>query len=210
MILGLSGLAGALLVAIGVTQADAWGPVALAFGLMFVVAGPVLGWMISHPASPIQTEVGASRTARAKGIGDLSALKALTPGEFEEFTRLLFGASGLYHDIRRTGGSGDGGIDLTMRDGAGNLVVVQCKRYHGTVSPAVVRDLYGVMERNRAREAYLVTTGRVSRAAQEWIGDRPLHVWGDERLLRYSERFLRESFAETIKRATGRPGAPGS
>ena len=134
--------------------------------------------------------------------GDLLAsLQALSPAQFEEFACLLLTASGLYHDVQVVGASGDQGIDLTMRDGGGNLCVVQCKRYKGTVSPSVVRELYGVMARTGAREAFLITTGRVSSTAQAWIGAKPVHIWDAERLLAYARRYLDAEFAETIKRA---------
>jgi restriction endonuclease len=133
--------------------------------------------------------------------GPLASLQALSPAQFEEFARLLLVASGLYHDVQVVGASGDQGIDLTMRDAGGNLCVVQCKRYKGTVAPGVVRELYGVMARTGAREAYLITTGRVSSAAQAWIGAKPVHVWDAERLLTYARRYLGADFAGTIKRA---------
>src|SRR5205085_956437 len=84
-------------------------------------------------------------------------------------------------DVRRVGRSGDGGIDLVMRDHAGRLCLAQCKRYRATVPPSVVRDLYGVMVRHGAGEAYLITTGRVTAAAQAWPGAEPLHVRDAER-----------------------------
>ena len=131
----------------------------------------------------------------------LASLQALSPAQFEEFARLLLTASGLYHDVQVVGASGDQGIDLTMRDGGGNLCVVQCKRYKGTVSPSVVRELYGVMARTGAREAFLITTGRVSSAAQAWIGAKPVHVWDAERLLAYARRYLGSDLTQTIQRA---------
>ncbi len=130
----------------------------------------------------------------------LDQLKALTPAQFEEFSRLLLLAAG-YRDVQRVGGSGDQGVDLRMADPVGNLCVVQCKRYAGSVSPAVVRELYGVMARTGAREAYLLTTGRVSAAAQAWIGDKPLRVWPADRLVRYAEQYLGDHLPTAIQAA---------
>jgi restriction endonuclease len=131
----------------------------------------------------------------------LARLQALSPAQFEEFARLLLTASKLYHDVQVVGASGDQGIDLAMRDGAGNLCVVQCKRYKGSVPPNVVRELYGVLARTGASEAFLITTGRVSSAAQAWIGAKPVHVWDRERLLDYARRYLGSDLGQTIKRA---------
>lgn len=130
----------------------------------------------------------------------LEVLRSLTPTQFEEFARLLMERIG-YQQVRRVGGSSDRGIDLEMRDGAGNRCIVQCKRYKGTVPPHVVRELYGVMEHAGVREAYLLTTGRVSHDAQAWIGTRPLHVWDGERLVRYAQHYLGGDLAAIIKRA---------
>jgi restriction system protein len=143
----------------------------------------------------------AMQPASAPAADPLANLQALSPAQFEEFARLLLIASGLYHDVQVVGASGDQGIDLTMRDGGGNLCVVQCKRYKGTVSPSVVRELYGVMARTGAREAFLITTGRVSSAAQAWIGAKPVHVWDAERLLAYARRYLGSDLGQTIQRA---------
>ncbi len=131
----------------------------------------------------------------------LAQLQALSPAEFEEFTRLLFAASGLYHDVRRVGRSGDGGVDLTMRDGAGNLCVVQCKRYRGTVPAGQIRDLAGVMMLQRPREAFFVTTGRVSAGAQAVLGDHLIHVWDGARLVAYARQYLGARLGETLERA---------
>jgi hypothetical protein len=155
----------------------------------------------------------AVSTVPVPGADPLASLRALTPAQFEEFARLLLMASGLYHDVQVVGASGDQGIDLTMHDGGGNLCVVQCKRYKGTVSPRVVRELYGVMARTGAREAFLITTGRVSSGAQAWIGAKPVHVWDGQRLLDYARRYLGSELGQTINRAqaasTGR-GSRGS
>ncbi|MDQ2808926.1 MAG: restriction endonuclease, partial [Chloroflexota bacterium] len=141
-----------------------------------------------------------ARAAAHPPLTPLAQLKALTPAQFEEFSRLLLLAVG-YQDVQRVGGSGDQGVDLWMRDAVGNLCVVQCKRYAGSVSPAVVRELYGVMARTGAREAYLITTGRVSHEAQAWIGDKHLHVWPADRLIRYAEQHLGDRLSATIQAA---------
>ncbi len=217
-ILGLTIVASAILLLMAITVADAWGWIA---GLSLGILGALLvlgrsryGKLVyrrldrwSRPTPRLRSTARPHSRSLPRPVarsitqtGMLDQLKALTPTQFEEFARLLLTAAG-YRDVQRVGGSGDQGVDLRMRDAAGNLCVVQCKRYQGTVSPAVVRELYGVMARNGAREAYLLTTGRVSSDAQAWIGTKPLHIWPADRLVRYAEQYLGANLAATIRQA---------
>ena len=60
------------------------------------------------------------------------------------------------------------------------------------------------MARNQAREGYLITTGRVSPAAQAWSGAARLHVWDGQRGP-WAEHILggRKLEADNKKRARG-------
>jgi restriction system protein len=197
--------AGVCLLALGVAGARTAGPAGV--GLSIVVAGACCGLLLRGRGTTNRAVAAPPRAAlaapRAAPDTTLDRLQGLNPAQFEEFARLLMEASGLYRDVRRVGGSGDGGIDLTMRDPAGALCVVQCKRYRGAVGPEKVRDLLGVMARNQAREGYLITTGRVSPAAQAWSGAARLHVWDGPRLVRWAEQILGDQLGETIQRARG-------
>jgi Restriction endonuclease len=209
-ILALAGAGvGVLAMMLGVAT---WGWNFLAGAAFLVVLALGLGISLARlrtmPVNPPNGSASHGRPAAAATLtgpvpaaDPLASLQALTPAQFEEFARLLLMASGLYHDVQVVGASGDQGIDLTMRDSADNLCVVQCKRYKGTVSPRVIRELYGVMARTGAREAFLITTGRVSSGAQAWIGAKPVHVWDAERLLGYARRYLGSDLGQTIKRA---------
>jgi hypothetical protein len=212
-------LAGAGVGVLGIMLGFAtWGWNFLPGAAFLVVLALGLGVSLRRLAAmPVDRPVGHTSLGRppdalapidlAPEADPLASLQALSPAQFEEFARLLLVATRLYHDVQVVGTSGDQGIDLTMHDGGGNLCVVQCKRYKGTVSPRVVRELYGVMARTGAREAFLITTGRVSSAAQAWIGAKPVHVWDAERLLTYARRYLGSDLTQTIKRA--REGSGG-
>ena len=52
--------------------------------------------------------------------------------------------------------SGDGGVDLILKDKSGKKVVVQCKSYASPVGPAAARELYGSMMDFGADKAVLV------------------------------------------------------
>lgn len=96
----------------------------------------------------------------------------LTPVAFEHAIGSWLARDGWIVDHR--GRTGDEGIDLLAFRGA-ELLVVQCKRYESTaaVSPAQVRELYGSARAVAATTAVMVTTGRVSLAAQSWASSLP-------------------------------------
>jgi restriction system protein len=107
----------------------------------------------------------------------------MDPIDFEKFVGQLFRRMG--YKVETTAASGDEGIDLILRRGR-RTAVVQCKRYGGTVGQPVVRDLYGTMIHTGADEAYLVTTGMISRAAAGWAEGKPIHLVDGHRLIEWT------------------------
>lgn len=90
----------------------------------------------------------------------LVILRALAPDAFERLCQRLLRESG-FVEVNVTGRSGDGGID-----GTGILqislvsfhVLLQCKRYAGSVGAGAVRDFRGAMV-GRTDKGLLITTG---------------------------------------------------
>jgi len=113
----------------------------------------------------------------------LSKLQSMDPIEFEKYVGALFARRGFR--VEDTRASADEGIDLIVRRGR-RMAVVQCKRYQGSVGQPVVRDLYGVLLHTGADEAYLVTTGSVTRAAQHWAEGKPIHLVDQHRLVEWT------------------------
>lgn len=97
----------------------------------------------------------------------LDRLGKLSPTGFEQLTGRLLTAAG-FHDVDVLGQSGDGGIDCV---GMYRLSLVsfptyvQCKRYQGSVSASMVRDLRGAMV-GRGDRGLLITTGTFTKAAR--------------------------------------------
>jgi hypothetical protein len=90
----------------------------------------------------------------------------LNPIEFEELTRALLQKMGLVAKLTRR--SGDGGIDIDAESSdpvLGGRILVQCKRYRGSVGEPEIRDLAGALNREHAMKGILITTGSFSRAA---------------------------------------------
>lgn len=108
-----------------------------------------------------------------QGLRRYNQLGGMPPDEFEGLIGNLFRRTGYL--VEQTGKTGDEGVDLVLKK-AGKTAIVQCKRYSGTVSQSVVRDLYGAMVHNHASSAYLVTTGTISLPAQQWAQGKPIHL----------------------------------
>jgi restriction system protein len=93
-------------------------------------------------------------------------LYQVTPARFEELVKELMQHWG-YHNVKVTGKTGDGGIDVISTRNTSEGVrraIAQCKRYKGTVGVEVARALRGVMASDTSIEkGFLVTTGEFSR-----------------------------------------------
>lgn len=114
-------------------------------------------------------------------------LRRMDPREFEELACRLFEAMG--YAVERTPFSGDGGVDAYLRRDE-SLAILQAKRVHGYVGEPVLRDLFGTMTAQRAAEAFVATTGRVSPQAREWMRGKAITVYELDDLLSLFERHL--------------------
>ena len=99
----------------------------------------------------------------------LTVLRDLPPATFERLCQRLLRESG-FVEVRVTGQSGDGGIDgvgIVRLSGLLSFpILFQCKRYHGSVGPGVIRDFRGAMI-GRADRGLVLTTGTFSREARQ-------------------------------------------
>jgi restriction system protein len=94
------------------------------------------------------------------GIADVDVMSG---GEFEARLATLFTSLG--YDVTRTGARGDFGADLVL-DGEERLVV-QAKRYDGTVGIEAVQQAIGATRYYDARRALVVTNSTCTPAAAE-------------------------------------------
>ena len=78
------------------------------------------------------------------------------------------------HKARRTGATGDHGVDVLVQASNGEKWIVQCKRWRGAVGEPVVRDLYGAMQHEKADKGAIITTGNFTQPAQEWAKGKPI------------------------------------
>jgi restriction system protein len=116
--------------------------------------------------------------------GEIEKVDAMTGTQFEEYCAALLRARG-YRNVSITGGTGsDHGVDITVTSPDGVPVAVQCKRWKGTVGPAVIRELIGatVSGRHQGLSGMLMTSAPVTAGAQSLAGSHGVDVVGRDRL----------------------------
>lgn len=137
--------------------------------------GLVALWLLTRRR---QQQVLVRKAADARTLEDLLAL---SPSEFEAMVAHLYNQSG--HQARRTGQTGDQGIDLVVQAKNGEKWVVQCKRWRGSVGAPVIRDFYGAMQHEKADKGTVITTGKFTRQAREWAAGKPITLYDGEKLI---------------------------
>lgn len=111
-------------------------------------------------------------------------LYEMDPEQFEELVADLFHARGL--NVMTTARTGDEGVDVMAEDPdpiTGGLIIIQVKRYRATVSPSVVRELYGAVQHHGATKGILVTTSGFGPGSHEFARDKPLTLIGGVELV---------------------------
>jgi len=85
-----------------------------------------------------------------------------------------------------TKGSGDKGIDIVILEDDGGTIV-QCKNHKNPVSPAIVRELYGVMASENSKKGILINTGGFTKGVYEFSEGKPIELWDIEKILEMNE-----------------------
>ncbi|MFI0775745.1 restriction endonuclease [Streptomyces sp. NPDC021212] len=127
--------------------------------------------------TPVRTPDDVGSGVLTQGGGDDPDLFAMDPFRFESLVADLFRAMGMRAVTTRR--SNDGGVDVEAVDPApirGGRIVVQVKRYRGTVPPTAVRDLYGTVQDSGANKGVLVTTSRFGPGSHTFAHGKPLEL----------------------------------
>ena len=98
-------------------------------------------------------------------------IHSLTPRKFEELIAELLDRQG--YDVTLTGQTRDGGKDILAykkSDLGNHLFLVECKKYapHNPVGVSIVRQLYGVVETDRATAGIICTSSRFTKDAKTY------------------------------------------
>jgi len=108
------------------------------------------------------------------------ALRRIDPFVFEKVVAELFEEQG--YEVTITSPRADGGKDIYVykKDPITNLMfLVECKRYvpPNTVGVEIARQLYGVVQRERANAGIIVTTSYFTKPAKEFAAGVPYQLF---------------------------------
>jgi len=117
-----------------------------------------------------------------KSLGASGNIDDISGRDFEEIVGRIF--SKMEYSVSTTKGSGDEGIDLYLKNKEGRRAGVQCKRWKGIVGQPVIRGFYGSLMHAHLKKGYIVTTGKFSKAAQDFVMDKPIILIGGDELRR--------------------------
>ncbi len=127
---------------------------------------------------------------------EISRLIEMSRGEFQELVADLYRALG--HAAVYTEEKGEQAIDVVIRARNGQKWIVQCKQWRGMVGELIVRDFYGVMQREQAAQGAIITTARFTPKAREWAKGKPIHLYDGV------------DFVRAMKRIQSRPDRSGN
>jgi len=124
----------------------------------------------------------------ASKLDESTNLAAMSWEDFEHLVRELFGKvfSGPGAEVKVTQASRDGGVDAIALDPdpiKGGKIVIQAKRYTGTVGVSAVRDLYGTVLNEGANRGILVTTSNFGPDAYKFAAGKPITLLNGSNLL---------------------------
>lgn len=132
------------------------------------------------------------------GVDESANLASMDWEDFEHLIREVFAAefSQGGGEVHVTQASRDGGVDAIAFDPdpiRGGKIVIQAKRYTGTVGVGAVRDLYGTVMNEGATKGILVTTSNFGPDAYKFVKDKPLTLLSGANLLHLLEKHGRRA-----------------
>ena len=132
---------------------------------------------------------------RRRRLRTLQGFLALSPAGFEEAVAALLRRLG-YRRVKVVGGAGDLCADIVCRGRAGELVIVQCKRYapgHHVGSAEVQRVIGMAFVHHRAARAIFVTTSDFTLAARNLARGHHIELINGRHLVELAQRRPRRS-----------------
>jgi restriction system protein len=175
-----------------------WAMFAILRILFFVFSIPVSVLFITEPLNTIllfatggililfsvarKTINRRSLQKKADDARNVEDLRQLSPKEFEDLVVEYYSALG--NKAKRTGSTGDHGVDVIVDATNGEKWVIQCKRWRGSVGEPIIRDFHGVVQHEKADKGAIITTGTFTTQAREWVRGKPITlIEGDEFLV---------------------------
>lgn len=134
-------------------------------------------------------------------------LASLSWGEFEHLVRDLFEKefANTTAEVKITRASRDGGVDVMVLDTdavRGGKTMIQAKHYSKPVGVNAVRELYGVVIKERAIKGILVTTSHFTAAARVEADNMPITLIDQPELIGLLEKHGHKFRIERRKKPT--------
>ena len=128
---------------------------------------------------------------RLLNLAELEKIKTLTPFQFEEYVKEIF----LRQDwdrVELTPRTNDGGKDLILwKDN--NTVLVECKKWNKPIGRPVVQKLHSAQITCGAVGAYIITTDKATKPAEDYARDVGIEIITGEELSRLARHAFHEN-----------------
>ena len=128
--------------------------------------------------------------SKVLGVRSVKELLDVSPAEFEDMTAALYNAAG--HKAKRSGKSGDHGVDVVIKAKNGEDWIVQCKRWRKPVGEPTIRDFYGTLQHEKAHQGAIIALSGFSRPAKEWAKGKPIMLYDGEDFLKQWHRIEKQ------------------
>ena len=117
---------------------------------------------------------------------DITKLDIMQGYEFEELVKTVYFYLGYKAELTKK--SRDYGADILLEDENGKKIVVQVKRYNGTVGTKSVQEIAGAKMHYAASDAWVVTNSHFSEAAEELARENNVRLIDRDEFLEHYAR----------------------
>ena len=123
---------------------------------------------------------------------NLESIRDLHWRQFEELVAEAFRRDG-FSVIENAYAGADGGVDIRLRKG-GESYLVQCKNWRKrSIGVATVREMFGILAAESAREVLIVCSGTFTADAVRFAEDQPIRLVDGDKLMEMVARVRRDS-----------------
>lgn len=129
--------------------------------------------------------VSWNQSTQAGMVYSHQSARYLSDIELEKFAAQIYTQMG--YAVKRTGRTGDHGVDVLLVGPQKQIELVQCKQWNKSVGEPQVRDLYGAMTHMKATRGWLWAPKGFSQPAKRWAKDKPIVLVDDEEIGRLIE-----------------------
>ena len=129
---------------------------------------------------------------------DITKLDIMEGYEFEELVKTVYFYLGYKAELTKK--SRDYGADILLEDESGKKIVVQVKRYSGTVGTKSVQEISGAKSHYAASDAWVVTNSHFSSAAEELARENNVRLIDRDEFLEHYARAKTQITTDEVKR----------